>query len=293
MVGGDGSDDLDVGAGNDFLDGGDDHDLLRGGAGDDQLRGGLGEDMLYGEAGDDSFILGLDDVAVNTIFDLEGANRLVLEGVTDEAIETSVLGDDLYVTADGLPVAMINDYVGHEDRMAGIDFGQGLKTGDSLLVDNPGLEAAVAQIDAEKVEAIANDPCLTHDDLMEPSWIGTKDGDYQSILTDTDDWLSGLNGKDHLYGNAGNDILQGGDDRYLFEADDRGGGDFIHDTEGRNLADMQGFGREQPEATMFGDDLRVFADDKLLSPSRILPATKTALSVSRLAPRNRQNRKYG
>lgn len=127
LVGGDGSDDLDVGAGNDILDGGDDHDLLRGGAGDDQLRGGLGEDMLYGEAGDDSFILGLDDVAVNTIFDLEGANRLVLEGVTDEAIETSVFGDDLYVMADGLPVAMIKHYVGHEDSIADIDFGQGLE----------------------------------------------------------------------------------------------------------------------------------------------------------------------
>ena len=146
---------------------------------------------------------------------------------------------------------------------------------ESLLVENPDLAAAITEIETKQAEAIANDPRFAHDDLTEPTWVGTNNGDYQSIHTDTDDWLSGLDGKDNLYGNAGNDILEGGggqdnlyggagNDRYLFKAEDRGGVDFIQDVEGHNLAEIQGFGRHAPEATVFGNDLRVSVDDTLL-----------------------------
>lgn len=275
LIGAEGADNLSGDAGDDILDGGEHDDVLHGGAGDDHLIGGLGEDELYGGAGDDRYSLGLNDVAIDSVFDHEGANRLVLEGVADETIEASLLGDDLYITADQTPVAVINDYVGHEHTIADIDFGQGLKSVDSLLVDNPDLGAAIAEIETKQAEAIANDPRFAHGDLTAPTWIGTNGGDYQSIHTNTDDWLSGLNGEDNLFGNAGDDILEGGgdqdnlnggagNDRYLFKAEDRGGHDVIHDTEGRNIAEIQGFGREAPEATVFGNDLRVFADDEFL-----------------------------
>ena len=275
LIGGEGFDDLSGDAGDDILDGGEHDDVLRGGAGDDHLIGGSGKDELFGGAGNDDYSFGLNDVAIDSVFDHEGANRLVLEGVTDETIEVSILGDDLYVTADRTPIAMVNDYVGHEDTIAGIDFGQGLKTVESLLVENPDLAAAITEIETKQAEAIANDPRFAHDDLTEPTWVGTNNGDYQSIHTDTDDWLSGLDGKDNLYGNAGNDILEGGggqdnlyggagNDRYLFKAEDRGGVDFIQDVEGHNLAEIQGFGRHAPEATVFGNDLRVSVDDTLL-----------------------------
>jgi len=276
LLGGDGEDELSGGTGNDQLSGGDDDDVLRGGGGDDVLAGGLGLDELYGEAGNDSYVLGLNDVAIDSIFDHEGANRLVLEGVGDEAIEASLLGNDLYITADQAPVAVVSDYVGHETSLAGIDFGQGLKTVDSLLVDNPGLDAAVSEIEAKRAEAIANDPLRAHDDLSAPTQIDTDKNDRE-IGTDGDDWLSGLDGDDHLYGNAGDDILEGGsggdhlkggagDDRYLFKAGDNGSADRIYDTEGQNFAELQGFGRDQPEAAVLADgqDLGVFADGDMV-----------------------------
>ncbi len=274
LIGGEGRDDLSGGAGNDLLDGGEHDDVLRGGAGDDILIGGLGEDELYGEAGDDSYHLGLNDIAIDQVFDHEGANRLVLEGVGDEVIQASLLGDDLYVTADQTPVAMVSDYVGHEGSLAGIDFGQGLKTVESLLVDNPGLNEAIAEVAAKQAEIIANDPRFAHDDLTDPSIIGS-DGGESLRGTAGDDWLSGLDGGDHLHGNEGDDILEGGgdrdhlrggagDDRYLFKASDEGSSDLIYDTEGHNLAELQGFGRSTPEAALIGNDLRISVDDDLL-----------------------------
>lgn len=274
LIGGDGSDDLSGGTGNDRLDGGDRDDVLRGGAGDDILRGGLGEDELYGEGGNDSFVLGLNDVAIDSVFDHEGANRLVLEGVGDEVIEASFLGNDLYVTADRTPVAMVSDYVGNEGSLAGIDFGQGLKTVSELLVDNPDLSTRIAEIEATQADAIANDPLLAHDDLTDPTKIDTEGKDRLNG-TEGDDWLSGLDGKDHLYGFEGNDILEGGsdgdllrggagDDLYLFNAGDDGISDKIDDHEGQNYAKLEGFGRGEPDAIVVGNDLRVFANDDLI-----------------------------
>ena len=274
LIGAEGADDLKGGSGNDHLDGGDHDDVLRGGAGDDILIGGLGKDELYGEAGNDSFVLGLNDVAIDSVFDHEGANRLVLEGVGNETIEASLLGNDLYVTADRTPIAMVSDYVGNESSLVGIDFGQGLISVESLLVDHSDLGAKIAEIEAARADAIANDPLLAHEDLAAPTQIDT-DGKGRLDGTDGDDWLSGLDGKDHLYGFEGNDILEGGsdgdllrggagDDLYLFKAGDNGTSDKIDDHDGQNYARLEGFGRGEPDAVIVGNDLRVFADDGLI-----------------------------
>lgn len=189
LFGADGIDDLSGGSGNDRLDGGAGDDVLRGGAGDDVLIGGLGQDEFYGEAGNDSYMLGLNDVAIDSIFDHEGANRLVLEGVVDETIEASLIGNDLYITADQTPVAMIGDYVGNESALAGVDFGQGLTSVDNLLVDNPDLGSTVAAIEASRADAIANNPLRAHDDLTAPTQLGTNAADGRFPGTDGDDWL--------------------------------------------------------------------------------------------------------
>lgn len=261
------------GGGRDRLDGGDGDDVVRGGDGDDVLLGGLGKDELFGEGGNDTFVIGLNDSAIDTVFDHEGANRLVLDGVTDETVEASLLGDDLYVTVDQKPVALVSDYVGHEDTLAGIDFGQGLTSIDQLLTTRPDLGSAVAQAEAEAAEAASNDVLSAHLHLTDPSIVGTSGADRPMIGTDGDDWLAGFGGRDHLYGGEGDDILEGGadidqlkggagNDRYLFSTSDDGS-DTIIDHEGRNLAEIKGANPGKVEGAMLGDDLAVLADGNL------------------------------
>ncbi len=251
------------------------NDQLLGEAGDGYLlEGGLGEDMLYGDAGDDLFLIGLSDSAVDTVFDHEGANRVKIEGVTDQKVEASILDDDLYLTVDETPVAKVESYVGHEDAIEGIDFGQGLRSVDSLLTQDQGIGTAVDEAQARADELAANDPLFSHDHLTEPTIVGDPRVDQRLVGTEEDDWLSGLDGKDVLFGQDGDDILAGGDDyddlrggagndRYLFEEREKGF-DEIKDNEGQNLAEIRGFDGADIEGAMLGDDLAVLADGDIL-----------------------------
>jgi Ca2+-binding RTX toxin-like protein len=279
LLGGAGNDRLDGGAGNDHLEGGAGDDILNGGAGDDQLyggdgndilNGGSGADQLYGGAGDDSFVIGLNDSAVDTVFDSEGGNRLVLDGYTGQPLKTVLAGDDLYVVADQNPIAMVSGYRGHEDAWLGIDTGKGLvsisdlmlKTSDSA--SQPGTAAAAAS---------APDPAPPHDllsaYLTSPNIIGSAGAD-QLVGTSGPDWLVGGSGDDHLTGSGGNDILEGGpgndlleggagDDRYLFKNGDWGL-HTIRDTEGSNVAELRGFGGATVQGKVVGNDLYVVVD---------------------------------
>ena len=271
---GDGDDDVIGGGGSDDLKGGKGDDELFGGTGDDVIEGGLGEDMLYGEAGDDVFVIGLNDGAVDTVFDHEGANRLVLDGVTDQTVEASILGDDLFVTVDDTPVVKVSDYVGNEGSFAGVDFGQGLRSFDTLLTDHDDLEGALNEVEAARAEAEATDLLSAHLHLAEPTITGDPRSDQRLDGTAGDDWLSGFDGKDVLFGHDGNDILEGGDgkdqlrggagdDRYLFSKGDRGI-DEIRDAEGQNIAELKGYDRAEIEGAMLGDDLAVLANGKVL-----------------------------
>lgn len=271
---GGGDDILAGGAGRDDLLGGEGDDRIDGGAGNDVIAGGLGRDELFGDGGDDVFVIGLNDSAIDTVFDHEGANRLKIDGVTDQTVEASILGDDLYVTVDEVPVAMVADYVGHEDAIAGVDFGQGLRTVDTLLVDRPDLAGAVDQAEQRSAEAASDDLLAAHLHLGEPTITGAPRMDERLDGTEADDWLSGFDGKDILYGHDGDDILEGGDgadrlrggagdDRYLFSRGESGI-DKIEDAEGRNLAELEGYDSAEIEGAMLGDDLAVLADGKVL-----------------------------
>ena len=118
--------------------------------------------MLYGEAGDDLYVIGLNDSAIDTVFDHEGANRLMLNDITDQTVEASILGDDLYVTVDQAPVALVSDYVGHENALAGIDFGQGLRPIETLLTDHQDLAGAVNDAEQRAAEAAGDDLLSAH-----------------------------------------------------------------------------------------------------------------------------------
>lgn len=274
IFGGAGNDQLSGDAGADQLDGGDGDDELKGGSGDDVIAGGSGEDMLYGDAGDDTFVFGLNDSAIDTVFDHEGVNRLILDGVTDQTVEASLLENDLYVTADGAPVAKVDGYVGNEDAFAGVDYGDGLHSFDDLLTAHEDLQGALDDAAEERAEAEAHDLLSAHLHLSEPTVIGDPRSDQRLDGAEGDDWLSGFDGRDVLYGHDGNDILEGGDDsdklrggagddRYVFSSGEDGI-DIIRDSEGRNLAELKGFDGAKIEGVMFGDDLRVLADGDLL-----------------------------
>ena len=94
-----GSDRLEGDAGEDILNGGAGADELHGGDGADMLDGGLGVDQLYGGADNDTFVFGLNDNAIDPVFDHEGSNQLLLDGFGDRSVQTALLGDDLYLTS--------------------------------------------------------------------------------------------------------------------------------------------------------------------------------------------------
>jgi Ca2+-binding RTX toxin-like protein len=267
LVRGDAGDDqLHGDSGSDQLFGGSGNDIIHSGAGDDTLYGSGGDDLLYGEAGDDDFVIGLNDSGVDTVFDHEGRNWLTIDGGAGHRIETALAGDQLHVVVDDNVVAVIDDYRGHEDAWAGIDTGAGLRSFDDLIGgQGPALDSAPATA-ASIVE--------THDDLLEtyltqPSLHGTAGAD-QLVGTSGADWLVGAGGDDHLVGGAGNDVMEGGpgsnrleggagEDRYLFKADT--GFSTIHDTEGANVAQLDGFASASVKGVVSGKNLMVVANN--------------------------------
>jgi Ca2+-binding RTX toxin-like protein len=268
LDGGLGDDELQGGLGDDILAGSSGADRLYGGDGDDLLSGGLDADQLYGGAGNDTFAISLHDNAVDTVFDHEGSNHIRLEGVTDQAVQAVIVGDDLYLIVDANPVAVVSGYVGHEDSFAGVDLGDGIIGVDQLLPqDLSGLSEEAAIFEPEPAGPVPGDLLASY--LSAPSMAGGNASD-QLIGTDAADWLSGLAGDDDLQGGDGADVLEGGDgsdwlrggagdDRYLFKSG-QSGLDTISDAEGSNIAELDGFAGARLEGVVVGHDLVVVAD---------------------------------
>lgn len=272
LDGGSGADRLEGGAGDDLLMGHSSDDELYGGDGDDILAGGTGKDHLYGGAGDDNFLIGLNDSAVDTVFDHEGHNRLTIEDGGGHLVQTAVAGGKLYVIVDNNPVAIVDDYVGHEDALIGIDTGAGLRTIDDLMAPGAGGGgSALLGAASDPVAPLEADNDLIGAYLTRPSLQGTAGTDHL-VGTSDSDWLNGDGGDDHLFGGDGRDVLEGragtdilegggGDDRYLFQSGEAGW-DVIRDTEGANLVELRGFdGAEFKGVLIGGKDLVVVADN--------------------------------
>lgn len=137
-----------------------------GGDGNDDIAGGGGLDVLAGGRGDDVYRVGLNDGAIDTIFDLDGANTLVLEGVEDQTVETVMVGDDLHVVAGDQTVAIWSDYAGHESALAAIDFGQGVVDPQALLGPATGTEG---------VDLLSSYLADGVDDADGPDWLAGSD----------------------------------------------------------------------------------------------------------------------
>jgi Ca2+-binding RTX toxin-like protein len=269
LQGGAGDDELRGDAGDDQLLGGAGDDILRGGAGDDTLSGGTGSDLLYGGAGNDNYLIGLNDSGVDTVFDHEGSNWLTIQGGAGHSVKTALTGDDLHVVVDDNVAAVIDGYRGHEDAWIGIDTGAGVRTIDQLMAARgPALEGASS---AAAASTVAPQGDLLGAYLAEPSLHGTA-GDDHLIGTSGADWLVGGGGDDHLIGGAGNDILKGGpgnnlleggagNDRYLFKAGDGGLNTIIRDSEGSNVAELQGFAGAKLKGVVVGSNLVVVANN--------------------------------
>ena len=266
LDGGAGDDHLEGGSGDDILNGGTGNDELSGGAGDDILSGGLGTDHLYGDAGNDTFVIGLNDTAVDTVFDHEGSNHLVLDDYAGEPLQAALVGDDLYLAVDHNTLAVISDYRGHEDAWTGIDTGHGLVPITDLMGANSSAPTAPAALASTTPTPPAD---LLSAYLTSPSQVGGAGADHL-VGTSGADWLSGGAGNDHLEGGAGPDVLEGGsgsdlleggagNDRYLFRSGESGL-DTIRDAEGSNVAELHGFAGARLEGAVVGNDLYVVAD---------------------------------
>jgi Ca2+-binding RTX toxin-like protein len=275
LQGGDGDDMLDGGLGADRLEGGAGNDILAGGLGDDELyggnghdrlAGGMGADRLYGGAGDDVYVMGLNDHAVDTVFDHEGSNHIFLEGVTNQTVKAAIAGGDLYIVVDANPVAIVSGYVGNEASFAGVDLGAGIVAVEDLLGAGAGegqQESALLEPEPEP----QGDLLASY--LSQPTLSGTAGADQLSGTAGADwlqggagnDVLQGGDGADVLEGGAGSDLLQGGagDDRYLFRSGESGL-DIIRDAEGSNTAELIGFTGARLEGVVVGHDLVVVAD---------------------------------
>jgi Ca2+-binding RTX toxin-like protein len=75
--------------------------------------------------------------------------------------------------------------------------------------------------------------------------------------------LVGGAGNDILEGGRGNNLLEGGagDDRYLFKAGDGGLSTIIRDSEGANVAELQGFAGAKLKGVVVGSNLVVVANN--------------------------------
>ena len=150
--------------------------------------------------------------------------------------------------------------------MVGIDTGSGLRTIDELMA--PGATPAPSPVGGAAAASPAEDDLLGAY-LTKPSVNGTA-GDDHLVGTSEADWLVGGAGNDHLIGGAGDDILHGGpgkdlleggagDDRYLFKAGENGS-TFIRDSQGANLAEVDGFVGADLKAAVIGQNLLVVAN---------------------------------
>ncbi|MCB2054193.1 MAG: hypothetical protein KDE35_08140, partial [Geminicoccaceae bacterium] len=162
LFGNDGDNMLWGGGGDDVVSGGAGDDILFGGEGDDLIDGGEGADMLYGDAGDDTFLIGLNDGAVDTVFDHEGVNTLRMEGANRDLLEARLEGEDLVVGHDGADRVRIDGYAGHRDAFAGVD------TGEEVIALEDFLRAELPQPAARTLDDML-DSFFADDDALLPA----------------------------------------------------------------------------------------------------------------------------
>jgi Ca2+-binding RTX toxin-like protein len=188
LDGGDGDDTLRGDGGNDTLIGGPGADELYAGPGNDTLAGGMGADHLAGGAGDDIY---LDVTSIDTVDDIEGKNRIVLN------------------QAHGLSATAPTAVTGGNVLLVTLDNGETLTLQNAFFGMNATLEfAGGEEVD---VETTVGNTLTTSLSLQ----LGNAGGRLYGGAAR--DWLYGGDGDDVIIGYGGNDSLQGGSgsDTYL------------------------------------------------------------------------------
>ena len=249
IFGGAGADRLYGGDGADQLHGGAGSDQLYGGSGDDVLDGGAGADLLYGGSGNDTYVFGLSEAKADRLFDFDGHNKLDLS--TSDEVRAIVSGPDLYIQIGGKDVAIIDQYLTHQDNWDGVLTKSGLKGMSQLLAGGH----------------VTSDPALP-----QPSseLVGSEGNDILRAPSNNGHYLLGLGGDDQLFGGAGNDRLDGGkgadtlqgaagNDTYLLRHGDTGI-DRIVDHQGLSTIEVQGIDFKDLSAWKVGGDLWLAVD---------------------------------
>lgn len=211
-----GADDILGSAGDDLLFGGMGDDVLRGGAGDDRIYGGDGRDQISGGAGDDQLYGGND---ADQIWGDEGHDALY-GGAGGDYLDGG-LGDDLLDGGEG------------DDILAG-------GAGDDVLTDGGGrdhLDAGsgddtvlvTADQESDSFDGGAGTDTLDFSDEVVALTINLSTGVVSKALAEDDHFAGfevviGGSGDDLFFVGEGGQTLsgRGGNDTYVFRADDDG-----------------------------------------------------------------------
>jgi Ca2+-binding RTX toxin-like protein len=236
LVGRDGNDLLNGGAGNDSLDGGAGNDSLAGAAGDDSivgglgndtLRGGVGQDTLFGEDGDDSIIAAIGD-GVDSIVGGEGSDAFEFFG--NNAANSFNVGQA------AMHLTVSND-TSTQTLASDIELVQITALGGTdrvVLADLTGFAFTELRINL----GAGNDRLLVDAGaklgLVQLRVFGDAGNDLLNG-TDSAELLNGGDGADTIIGNAGNDTLNG--DAGTDSIDGGAGNDVINGGTGIALLD--------------------------------------------------------
>ena len=240
LYGAKGKDTLAGGAGNDYLEGGAEVDTLRGDAGNDTLIGGKGNDVLQGGGGNDLYIIRAGD-GQDKITDHEGSNTVVYE---DASGRRTVLGVAAFAVAKSDNTWSANlsgggtvSFTKNSPLTASLPGGTQIilddyQEGDfGIHLQAPNQDGPVftREIVGDLVPIIFGEPeyHYEYDDLGNVVAVPGEDGE---------------GGENHLWGSAGNDLIEpgtgpdtviakGGDDRIVASGAD----DYLDGGDGDDL----------------------------------------------------------
>jgi hypothetical protein len=271
--GGEGDDQIYLGAGADFVLGGAGDDIIYTGAGDDEIDGGDGDDRLFGEAGDDTIRGG----AGNDFIDGGAGDDIIFGGAGDDTIRASagrdtIDGGDGFDTLDLTAVTgpVLVDVPGGRISGGGVDIASFTSIenllfgdGDNIVTGGNGDDSFDGGAGNDTLNGGAGDDVIAgglgNDSLNGGSGDDRLDGGVGN------DALSGGSGDDVLLGGAGDDTLSGGSgDDWLEDGAGNdlltggSGTDTFHFAAGFGRDAISDFGASDPDIISFESDL--FAD---------------------------------
>lgn len=291
-----GSDNDSSDTGTDTLIGGAGNDELHGNYGNNVLRDGAGNDALLGGNGDDTYVWSGD--GNDTIADVSGSDVIDLSGL--DSSKTLSMGYDgsgnLVFTYDGTETLtwdniVLNTAFGHEaPSLILMPDGSsvtlstssdalwfGTSAGELMLGRNTNDGVTQTIFGADGTDTIYG--AAYHDVIYAGSTINDSSdtGADQLFGGGGDDMLYGNAGNNTISGDAGDDLLYGGtgDDVYVYSSASFGS-DWISDTEGANVIDVQ-----QSDATLYrmaidGTDLILSYDALTTTAIYIVDFTNTS-----------------